>query len=290
MSRRPPYEPWRETSGEFRWRLGVRPLDLRNWIEIDDHVEAELEAKANIMASHPATAFCALDGTEDAAQEVLDELVSHLHAEHPEFAKTVVVDEALHPLDAAGRIVQEDLVLMVERDNRLVFGAGSVCFPNRWDLQSKLGLTMSEVHEPVALLNEQLGPVIDNVLDRLTPERPMWRLGWGVIDTDDLYQAVDGTAAARPVDAPPSAHHLRIERETLRRFPKTNCVLFTIRTHQMPLPELVGIDPTSASALADAIESMPEPIAAYKQLAVSGQRIADWLRSNDEHCLTFEHE
>jgi len=26
---------------------------------------------------------------------------------------------------------------------------------------------------------------------------------------------------------------------------------------------------------------MPEPIAAYKQLTVSGQRIADWLRSND---------
>ena len=58
----------------------------------------------------------------------------------------------------------------------------------------------------------------------------------------------------------------------------------------MPLPELVGVDPTSASALADAIESMPEPIAGYKQLTVSGQRIADWLRSNDEHCLTFEHE
>ena len=61
---------------------------------------------------------------------------------------------------------------------------------------------MSEVHEPVALLNEQLGPVIDDVLRRLTPDRPMWRLGWGVIDTDDLYQAVDGTAAPRPVDAP----------------------------------------------------------------------------------------
>ena len=279
MAQRPPYEPWRETTGEFRWRLGVRPLDLNRWIEVDEHFDAELAQKAEIMAAYPATAFCALEGTEDAAQEVLDELVSHLHDVHPEHAEGLSVDASLHPLDAAGRLVQEDLVLMVERNDKLVFGAGSVCFPNRWDLNSKLGLTMSEVHEPVSLLNEQLASVIDDVLRRLTPDRPMWRLGWGVIDTDDLYQAVDGTAAPRPVDAPPSEYHLRIERETLRRFPKTNCVLFTIRTHQLPLRDLVEVDPSSASALADAIESMPAPIAEYKQLDRSGNHIADWLRA-----------
>lgn len=279
MAQRPPYEPWRETTGEFRWRLGVRPLDLDRWIEIDEHVDAELAQKAEIMSAHPTTAFCALDETEDAAQEVLDELLSHLQAVHPEHAKGLTVDTSLHPLDAAGRLVQEDLVLMVEHDDKLVFGAGSVCFPNRWDLNSKLGLTMSEVHEPVSLLNEQLAPVIDDVLRRLAPERPMWRLGWGVIDTDDLYQAVDGTAAPRPVNAPPSDYHLRIERETLRRFRRTSCVLFTIRTHQLPLRDLVEVDPSSATALADAIESMPTPIAEYKQLDRSGNHIADWLRA-----------
>ncbi|MCH1489204.1 MAG: DUF3445 domain-containing protein [Ilumatobacteraceae bacterium] len=280
MTRRPPYEPWRETTGEFRWRLGVRPLDLERWIEIGDDAAHEIALKAEIMSSHPSTAFCALGNTEDEAQEVLEVLVAHLEEVHPSHAATVKVDSDLHPLDAAGRLIQEDLVLMVERDERLVFGAGSVCFPNRWDLRSKLGLSMSEVHEPVALLNEQLGPVIDDVLRRLTPDRPMWRLGWGVIDTEDLYQAVDGTAAPRPVDAPASGHHLRIERETLRRFPQTNCVLFTIRTHNLPLPDLVDVDQMSAVALADAIESMPIPIAEYKQLDRSGNHIADWLRSS----------
>ena len=168
---------------------------------------------------------------------------------------------------------------MAERDGRMVFVAGSVCFPNRWDLRSKLGRTMSEVHEPVALLNEQLEGVIDDVLRRLSPDRPMWRLGWGVIDTDDLYQPLDGTAAPRPVDAPPAAHHLRIERETLTRHPNTGCILFTIRTHQMPLPDLRLVDAASAAALADAIASMPDPIGDYKQLRHTGPAIAAWLRS-----------
>lgn len=277
--RRPPYEPWRETSGVFRWRLGVRPLDIADWIEIDEHHDAELAAKTRIMATNASTAFVALDDAEPECREIADALTAHLRRRFPDRFADLVLDPDLHPLDAIARHIQEDLVVMGERDGRLVFVAGSVCFPNRWDLRSKLGRTMAEVHEPVSLLNDQLESVIDDVLRRLTPERPLWRLGWGVIDTDDLYQPLDGTAAPRPVDAPPAAHHLRVERETLTRHPATGCVLFTIRTHQMPLPDVRAVDADSAAALADAIASMPDPIAEYKQLHRTGDDIAAWLRS-----------
>lgn len=276
---RPPYEPWRETSGVFRWRLGVRPLDLADWIEIDDHYEAEVTAKARIMAEHPATALVALDDAEPECAEVANAIAAHLRHRFPERCADLTLDTALHPLDAIARHIQEDLVIMGERHGRMVVVAGSVCFPNRWDLPSKLGRTMTEVHEPVALLNDQLERVIDDVLRRLSPERPMWRLGWGVIDTDDLYQPLDGTAAPRPIDATPSDHFLRIERETLTRHPITNCVLFTIRTHQMALPDVKASDAASAAALADAIASMPDPIADYKQLRTTGAAISAWLRS-----------
>ena len=87
-------------------------------------------------------------------------------------------------------------MLLVERDGRLVFGGGSVCFPNRWDLRSKLGLSMAGVHAPVAQLNEQLEAPIDSFFDRLTPQRSFWRLGWGILDTPDWYTPLDGTAGA----------------------------------------------------------------------------------------------
>ena len=125
----------------------------------------------------------------------------------------------LHPLDAAARLVPEDLVLLVERDGRLVFGGGSVCFPNRWDLRSKLGLSMAGVHAPVDRLNDQLEAPIDGFFDRLTPERSFWRLGWGVLDTADWYTPVDGTASPRPVAPAPDQHYLRVERETHASLP-----------------------------------------------------------------------
>src|SRR5699024_6489542 len=117
------------------------------------------------------------------------------------------------------------------------------------------------VHEPVALLNEQLAAPIDGFFERLTPERSFWRLGWGVLDTDDWYTPLDGTAAPRPSAPSPDRLFLRVERETLRRFPRTRAVLFTIRTYVTPIPDIAG-DPATAHRLAGALDALPDPVRA----------------------------
>jgi hypothetical protein len=159
-----------------------------------------------------------------------------------------------------------------------VFGGGSVCFPNRWDLRSKLGLTLREVHEPVALLNEQLAAPVDRVLERLTPGRGYWRLGWGVIDVPDGYTPADGSGVPRPADPQPRDLFVRVERETLRRFPRTNCVLFTIRTYVANIGD-VARDPQVGERMATAIEVMPPAVRRYKDLAIVGEELVRFLRS-----------
>ena len=255
----------------FRWRLGVRPLDLDDWIELGPDADAAIDAKAQVMAQFPDTVFAVLDDEiEHESREVADALVAHLRRRWPEQYGDAVLDPALHPLDAAARLVPEDLVLLVERDGQLVFGGGSVCFPNRWDLRSKIGLTMAGVHAPVDRLNDQLEAPIDSFFDRLTPERSFWRLGWGILDTADWYTPVDGTAAPRP-DAPVADHHyVRVERETLRRFPDTRCVLFTIRTYVTPILRAAP-SPEVAGRLAAALDSLPDDVRDYKDL-VSTER------------------
>ena len=221
--------------------------------------------------------FGALDGIEPESQEVADALVDHLRRRWPTRFADTMLDAELHPLDAASRLVPEDLVLMVARDGRLVFGGGSVCFPNRWDLASKLGRTMAEVHEPVARLNATLEPEVDRFLDRLGPERSFWRLGWGVIDVPEGYTPADGTGGPRPVDPDVSELFVRVERETLRRFPRTDCVLFTIRTYIAPIAS-VADDPESAAALAAAVEAMATDVRGYKDLIDLGEAIVTGFR------------
>lgn len=277
----PDYQPY--AAGPFRWRLGLRPLDLDHWIQIGpDHVE-EMARKRRVLTEHPNTVLAWLPDVAVEAAEVLDTLVAHLTKRWPTWfaadAETVhsrLTGEAwrrdeLHPLDLAGRLVPEDLVLMVERDGELVFGGGSVCFPNRWDLRSKLGKRLTEVHAPVARLNEQLAAPIESFFARLRPERSYWRLGWGVLDTDERYQPLDGTAPPSPPlpepGDPTAADRLyvRVERETLRRFSRTRCVLFTIRTYLRPLRHLEG-RLEDAARLAAALAALPADVAAYKQV------------------------
>ncbi len=276
----PPYQPYLDTApAPFRWRLGLRPLDLEAWLAVDEHYDAEVAEKRTIVDRFHSTVFRALPGDDvvAAAHEVYTAIATHLrHLDADRFGDVPIeAPDGLHPLDAAGRLVQEDLVVLVERDGALVCAGGSVCFPNRWHLAGKVGLTMAAIHEPVAHLNEQLGSPIDRALERLTPERSFWRLGYGLLDSDRLYQAVDGTAAPTPSGVAPADYFLRVERETLRRMPRTGCVLFTIHTYVNPVTD-VPVD--AAPRLADALDAMPPGVADYKKLAEVGPAIAAWLR------------
>ena len=286
-----PYLPFMDgpaPNGEasFRWRLGVRPLDLADWIELGPDADEAIAAKSTLTAEHPDTVFAVLDDVEPESRETADALVAHLRQRWPDRYTDATIDPDLHPLDAAARLVPEDLVLLVERDGRLVFGGGSVCFPNRWDLRSKLGLSMAGVHAPVAQLNEQLEAPIDSFFDRLTPQRSYWRLGWGILDTPDWYTPVDGTAAPRPAAPGPDDHFLRVERETLRRFPVTNCVLFTIRTYVAPIP-VVARDGDVSSRLAAAIASLPGDVRSYKDVVASADALITRLRGNPREVDTL---
>lgn len=265
-----PYRPWRQrgvvVDGSFRWRLGTRPLDLDDWIEFGPDGDAWVAEKAAVMRDHADTAFAVVNGIEPDCGEIADALVEHVGRSSPD--RSVGLDPSLHPLDAAARLVPDDLVVMVEREGHLVFGGGSVCFPNRWDLRSKLGRSIADVHAPVAQLNDQLEQAVDSFFDRLEPHRSFWRLGWGILDTAAGYTPIDGTAAPRPERPTIDDLHVRVERETLRRFPVHRSVLFTIRTYVAPLTTVLA-DPDDRQAIVRIVDAMPDDVRDYKDISAT---------------------
>ncbi|MEM9514493.1 MAG: DUF3445 domain-containing protein [Actinomycetota bacterium] len=272
-----PYLPYRDgpaprSPDEFRWRLGLRPLADVDWFEFGPGADELIAAKPELLSGHGDTVFATIDdGVLDESGELAELAEAHLARYHPQ--RFSVVDSSLHPLDAAARLVPEDVVLLVERDGRLAFGGGSVCFPNRWDLGSKLGLTMAEVHAPVPRLNHQLADPIDDALRRLDPARGFWRLGWTLIDTPNHFTPVD--AGARPAErASPSDLYVRVERETLRRLPRTGAIVFTIRTYVTPIPAVAA---SGRAELAAAVAAWPGDVLAYKGLANVAEELVRYL-------------
>jgi dimethylamine monooxygenase subunit A len=165
----------------------------------------------------------------------------------------------------AGRIVSEDLCLLERRGGAWVLTAATVCFPSRWDLRSKLGRTLSGIHEPVPGYDEKLAAPVEAYFDRLRPERSMWRLNWTLVDQPDLHLPDASSRGVSYAPADPGRDlWFRVERQTLRRVNDRPAVTFTIRTYVTRLDRLCDAHPEVVEHLRVWLLSTPPATLAYK--------------------------
>ncbi|MET0912314.1 MAG: DUF3445 domain-containing protein, partial [Acidimicrobiales bacterium] len=198
-------------------------------------------------------------------------------AEHRSDLSVPPVLDDVHPLEAAGRLVQEDLCLMVERDGAPHLDAGILCFPSHWRLHEKLGRPAREVHGPVPRYDGELAEKVDRYLTRLRPDVIGLRRNWTVHDEPDLFSPVRGSMdRAIGVDDVAEQLWLRSERQTLRRLPETGAVLFTIRVQQTPFSSLRE-RPDVVAAFAARIRAQPDELVRMNGLIVYREAVLAWL-------------
>src|SRR4051794_19753900 len=77
--------------------MGVRALDLADWLVVDDRFDAELALKHELATDDLDAVFLAREGTEDAGAETLDLVLEWLARHHPGLAAPP--DRTRHPLD-----------------------------------------------------------------------------------------------------------------------------------------------------------------------------------------------
>ena len=65
------------------FQIGLKPLELAEWIDVDDRLTAYLDEKDRVRTAHGAEVFVAEAGTAAAQAEVLSLLVDHLPRRFP---------------------------------------------------------------------------------------------------------------------------------------------------------------------------------------------------------------
>jgi hypothetical protein len=240
--------------------IGLSPLELAEWIEIDDKLDAYLQEKDRLHASFAQKVFVQEPDTGDAQSEVLDTLAAHLLHYFPRlYARErsgIIIGGSRHvdlasndpPLLQAARLVQEDLVIMRHSPEGWRLVAASLSFPSSWSLLEKFGKPLAQIHAPVPGFgpDSRNAGLINRIFDNLKVEQPVKRLNWSVYANDELYQP--DRSAEHGSDNPGgfADHFVRIERQTLRKMPVSGDILFTIRIHLDPLsalksnPEAIG--------------------------------------------------
>ncbi len=235
--------------------IGLKPLDLSDWIDVDDKLLAYLDEKDRLAARVPHDVFGALPDSFAAQAEALRLLADHLPERFPDiyhrmgpqidvvpaFRRIRLDDPLLPPLLLAAGLVQEDLIILQKCENGWTVTAGTLAFPSSWRLTDKLGRPMHEVHGPVPGFNAgtRNAMMIERMFDNLRPEMPVMRWNWSLYGDDTLHHPEAGNGGRRFGDGEVAENvFLRVERQTLRKLPETGAILFTIRIYIDPLTAL----------------------------------------------------
>jgi hypothetical protein len=239
--------------------MGTRGLDAARWFVVDHEWASQRDEARELLGARRSDVLAG--SVPDAAEELDARIRDWLG-----------VDDAVDDPDALARArsrVADDLCLLTPSDDGWLLAAGAVCFPSYWRLGEKVGRPLAAVHDAVPGYPGPFAGRVDGFLGRLRPGQGVWRRNWSIHDVPDLH------LPSHPASAAGSARWLRSEYQTLLRLERAAAVVFTIRTQQVALSDLVD-RPDVCAGLAAAVRGWTPAQRAYKGSAVDDD-VLTWL-------------
>jgi len=229
----PEYLPEKEQTTVAR--LGLHSLAAREWMKPDGDFALFQQHKLEQAELRPDSVFGQLPGSESAVAEFIDSLRTHLLDDHSDQYEQR--SDRLHHLPSnltwplytdslwdASLWIQEDICVLQEIDNEYQLTAASVCSPSNWHPAEKLGKNLSTIHKPVPDYADKLEGRVDSLFASMSPRKPLLRYNWSLQYGNELYWR-DKLAPRDPT----AKQYWRLERQTLRRLPITNAIVFSIK-------------------------------------------------------------
>lgn len=226
----------------------MRPIALDRWLTPD--TEAHVLSWKQTLLSEPESVLRQTQGREAASRETAQ----------------LVSDGATEDLLKASARVSDDLVVMERLKGAWRCTSLTLTAPTFFSIDEAFDRDLSALHDPVPD-GSKLAQRIGRVFDGLQPDTVLERFNWTLQCGPDRHTP-DGAplraraATVRPEDAEATLH-LRVERQTIRKLPKTGAVLFAIRVCLDPLTHLPS-------------EDRPPLAAAWRSLQGDGRAYKRW--------------
>jgi dimethylamine monooxygenase subunit A len=293
-------------SDTYRYSNNAVPLEQPNPIEVTGEYADEISLKRELLTKHPERCYYSSPHTLDAQWEVVDLILHNLVSNYPDqfilkkkdqhwefsnlrtkesnafmFGDTSSLKE--EPLDFIGRHVQEDLILMMQRDGNLYLDAGQLCFPANWSLYFDAGMSFKEIHSPIpGFHSDSLDDRILQFLMRIEAGAPWGRKNWSLMAGNRLDTSLETFSewgqARKQVTKENAGElvHLRVEVQKLFRLPKSNGILFTIHSHMLPLKTFIQHPPWHKQFYG-ILNELPDFIADYKGISLYRAQVLEYL-------------
>lgn len=286
----PKYTPY--LNGDGGVKIGLSPISELEWLDIDHKFEEEISLKKNLLKDNREEVLKVSNQVKREQTEVLETVLGYLQSFHPDKYKikndSVLVestkdryalDQFENPIELASLLIQEDLVLMSPKNGKFFLTAASLSAPSHWSLIEKFSKSLMDLHEGVPNYKESIGQRVDEIFDKLPSERILERFNWSIYDSPKLFQPVSSKPNVKFTETQASKLFMRVERQTIRKLPMNDSVLFTIRVYVDPILSLLE-DKSLLESLQLALENLSGPMKQYKSIDQFEMSLRTWIKAN----------
>ncbi|KAJ7168158.1 hypothetical protein C8R43DRAFT_1094745 [Mycena crocata] len=251
-----PYRPFR---WEYHQTMSLKTMDPDRWIELESTYRTRIHQRTQLYIKHGKKIVDWLPGSEGACRELMEMVIQFVCARYPRqfsYASGVFYNNildlssdtrAVHPLLVLLQHIPEDF-LITQEDNKTglyAFRAGVSCSSVGWNVSTKLGLNLQQIHVPVPDYKEKMEFSMDRLryFSKMPTNKPIQRGSWSIEVGQPLFLQEDDTAytiSREPGAAPDleiSEIHLRVDWQTLRRLPRSRAIVFNFKALFTPIEE-----------------------------------------------------
>ncbi len=264
--------------GKGRLRLGLSSIPISEWIQYEKDFKRRIEDKKRLIKENKKRVLNAFKESISAQHELLEHIVKFLqeHQQHLfrfkdrriislQDKQAYQLDEFSEcPLELITFLVPDDICVLKPNNEDYELIAASVCAPTWWELSEKMGKSLTSIHAPIFGLEEKIGRMIRHFLRNLHSNDCFQRANWFLLAKGDwcvfphqfdMYSDMSEIT----VENIENKLFIRTERQTFRKLPKTEAIIFGIKIYISPISvirkePLIGKDLLTALGIMSAAQ------------------------------------
>ncbi|KAJ8119574.1 hypothetical protein ONZ43_g3502 [Nemania bipapillata] len=234
--------------------MSLTKLEPDWWIELESTYRSRIAQRRELYAKHGSQVLQWLPGSELACKELMEMAIQFICARYPQYFvlsqdnlwlenKILGVRANIrekHPLLILLDHIPEDFAITLRDPDTgyYVFRAGIICSALGWNVASKIGLKLHEIHQPIPDYHKMQFSM-DRFFSKMPTNKPIQRGSWGLEVDQPLYMPPGDPHEAyrdfQDANLTRSRLHLRVDWQTLRRMPLSGGIVFNFKALFTPI-------------------------------------------------------
>lgn len=279
--------------------------------DIDEHYVAECKDRAWSLETDHDKHYIALPNMMQAQWDLLELIMQSYARDYPEHFSLSIDHDVwtwdnrllnvkntfkfgdpstlpYEPLEYITRQAQGEWVIVDDREDTLIWSAGMATERADYSVRFNVGMTWEEWHGPVPRITEM--GILERALKflkRLRVGHPVRRLNWTLTVNPRLETSAESLPEWAPDRKSVTAENvgrkvfMRVEQQPLHRLPRSNAIVFPVRTYLASLEELASV-PKWGRRLHRVMRDLDPAHKDYKGFALYYDHMVNYLARFDD--------